>query len=185
MVHENGKCKLIGAELKNFSQRLVVFRVKDWEICEEFANVGRDRSISLRKVGNQVKSLFDLEFKRFITPSIIKIVYILVMILLAIGYIGLVVTSFQADAMLGFLMFLIVGPLFVLIYLVMVRAGLESLIAQIRTAENTAELVRLAGGTPPADSGPRPFPGNPPAPQQPQDPTANGGHTPPANPYQK
>ncbi|MGH3652028.1 DUF4282 domain-containing protein [Glutamicibacter sp.] len=132
-----------------------------------------------------MKSLFDLEFKKFITPSIIKIVYILIMILLAIGYIGIVISGFMADAMLGFLMLLIVGPLVSLVYLVLVRASLESLLAQIRTAENTTELVRLAGGIPPAEGGYRPHPGNPPAPQQPQDPTANGGSTPPTNPYQK
>ncbi|WP_190264790.1 MULTISPECIES: DUF4282 domain-containing protein [Glutamicibacter] len=133
-----------------------------------------------------MKSLFDLDFRQFITPSIIKIVYILIMVLLAIGYLGLVITGFMADAMLGFLMLLIVGPLVSLVYLVLVRASLESLLAQIRTAENTTELVRLAGGIPPADGGYRPRPGNPPVPQQPQDPTANGGNnTPPANPYQK
>lgn len=148
-----------------------------------------------------MKALFDFSFRKFITPSIIKVIYILVMIMLAIAYLFMVVSGFMEDTMLGLLMLVIIGPLFVLVYLCMIRAGLESLIASIRTAENTAELVRLAGGTPPADGAHGPHPVNPPAPQgytsptnqypsqgtaqvRPSDPN-NGGNTPPANPYQK
>jgi len=148
-----------------------------------------------------MKALFDFNFRKFITPSIIKIIYILVMIMLAVAYLGMVISAFVEDTLLGFLVLIILGPLFVLVYLCLIRAGLESLIASIRTAENTAELVRLAGGTPPSDTGHGPLPGNPPAPQgytspttqypsqgnpqvRPADPN-NGGTTPPTNPYQK
>ncbi|KSU66404.1 DUF4282 domain-containing protein [Arthrobacter sp. NIO-1057] len=145
-----------------------------------------------------MKALFDFDFRKFVTPSIIKIVYILIMVMLVVCYIGMVVSAFAADTMLGFLVLIIIGPLFVLVYLVLVRAGLESLIASIRTAENTAELVRLAGGTPPFEAGNGPFPSNPSAPQGYTSPTtqypsqrgpqtgpADGGNTPPTNPYQK
>ncbi len=100
-----------------------------------------------------MKALFDFDFRKFITPSIIKIVYILIMVLLVIAYLVFVIASFRTNGALGFTVLILVGPLFVLIYLVLARAGLESLIAQIRTAENTAELVRLAGGTPPSERG--------------------------------
>ncbi|WP_334121721.1 DUF4282 domain-containing protein [Glutamicibacter sp.] len=145
-----------------------------------------------------MKALFDFDFRKFVTPSIIKIVYILIMVMLVVCYIGMVVSAFAADTMLGFLVLIIIGPLFVLVYLVLVRAGLESLIASIRTAENTAELVRLAGGTPPFEAGHSPYPGNPSAPQGytgpttqypsqrgPQTGPTDDGTTPPTNPYQK
>lgn len=148
-----------------------------------------------------MKALFDFDFRKFVTPSIIKIVYILIMIFLVLGYIAMVIAAFSEDALFGLLMLIIIGPLFVLIYLVLARAGLESLIASIRTAENTAELIRLAGGRPPFEVGDAPYPGNPSAPQgytspttqypsqgnqqvRPVDPN-NGGTTPPTNPYQK
>lgn len=115
-----------------------------------------------------MKALFDLEFRKFVTPTIIKILYILIMAMLGVGYIIAVVAAFQASAGFGIFTLLILGPLFVLIYLALARAGLESLIAQIRTAENTAELVRLAGGSAPGSA-----------------PQAPGGPTPPANPYQQ
>ncbi|MGP9527495.1 DUF4282 domain-containing protein [Arthrobacter sp. S41] len=147
-----------------------------------------------------MKALFDFSFKKFVTPSIVKFVYILIMVLLVIAYLGMVISAFTESTMLGLLVLIIIGPLFVLIYLVLIRAGLESLIASIRTAENTSELVRLAGGTPPAEAGHGSLPNNPPAPQgynpttqypsqggaqvRPADPD-NGGTTPPPNPYQK
>ncbi|MDQ6752431.1 MAG: DUF4282 domain-containing protein [Actinomycetota bacterium] len=48
---------------------------------------------------------------------------------------------------------LILGPLVALVYLVLVRIGIESLLASIKTAQNTAELVRLAGGNPEPGTG--------------------------------
>ena len=149
-----------------------------------------------------MKALFDLDFRKFITPSIIKIVYILIMVMLIVSYLFFVVASFRVSGAFGFLVLLVLGPLFCLIYLVLIRAGLESLLAQIRTAENTAELVRLAGGTPPSDQGsfqinpvpptgpsaPRapgtPHPGAP-GNQPPADPTPGSGPETPPNPYKQ
>lgn len=118
-----------------------------------------------------MKELFDFNFNSFVTPKVVKIVYILIIIGLGILYLGIVIGSFTESAAAGFLVLIIVGPLVVLIYLALARMGLESLIATIRTAENTGELVRLSGGnapgaTPPAGGS---YPGGPQAP--------------PANPY--
>jgi hypothetical protein len=100
-----------------------------------------------------MKNLFDLSFTRFVSPSIAKIVYILIMVALGLGYIIMVIASFASrNVMLGILVMLIIGPLVVLIYLALARIGLESLVAGIRTAENTAELLRLQGGTPPGSA---------------------------------
>ncbi len=67
------------------------------------------------------------------------------MVVIAIAYLLFVVAGFQQSSLLGFLVLLIIGPVFGLLYLVLARVGLESLIASIRTAENTSELVRRAG----------------------------------------
>jgi len=96
-----------------------------------------------------MKSLFDLSFNRFIAPTVAKVVYVLVMIVIALFYILFVVTSFRTNGLLGAFVLLILGPLVAFLYLVLVRIGLESLLASIKTAQNTAELVRLAGGTTP------------------------------------
>jgi uncharacterized membrane protein len=92
----------------------------------------------------RMKSLFDLSFTRFVSPSIAKVVYVLVMIGLGIMYLTFVVSAFASgNSVAGLFVLLVIGPLIVLVYLCLIRMGLESLLASIRTAENTAELVRL------------------------------------------
>ncbi|MCY0904640.1 DUF4282 domain-containing protein [Arthrobacter sp. H14-L1] len=98
-----------------------------------------------------MKSLFDLSFNRYIAPTVAKIVYILAMVIIALGYLIFVISSFRANAFLGVVVLLILGPLVGLLYLVFIRIGLESLLASIKTAQNTAELVRLAGGSLPPE----------------------------------
>lgn len=131
-----------------------------------------------------MKELFDFNFDSFVTPKIVKIVYVLITIGLGILYLIIVISSFMSgEVALGFLSLVIIGPLVVLIYLALARMGLESLVATIRTAENTGELVRLSGGTAPGNTPPAPggYPGGPSfgGPVDPQAPPA-----PPANPYQ-
>ncbi|MBG6191140.1 hypothetical protein IWX64_002095 [Arthrobacter sp. CAN_A212] len=86
------------------------------------------------------------------------------MVIIAITCLLFVVVSFQQSALFGLLVMLVLGPLFGLLYLVLARVGLESLIASIRTAENTGELVRRAGNAGPgnADPGAMTMPGYPP-----------------------
>ncbi|MFL4479930.1 DUF4282 domain-containing protein [Paeniglutamicibacter sp. ORCA_105] len=119
-----------------------------------------------------MKALFDFNFDSFVTPKLVKVVYILITIGLAILYLGIVISAFATrQVAFGFFALIIVGPLVVLIYLALARMGLESLIATIRTAQNTGELVRLAGGNVPGTS---PQSGD----------TYPGGPTaPPSNPY--
>lgn len=120
-----------------------------------------------------MKALFDLSFTSFIAPSIAKIVYILIMILIAVAYVISVVVAFQASPGFGLLTLLVLGPLFAIVYLVLARVGLESLIATIRTAENTGELVRRSGSSGPWAGSATPSPHSPPQPPQtPSGPTA-------------
>lgn len=87
-------------------------------------------------------ALFDLSFKKFVSPTIAKIVYILVMIGIAVGYLGMVIAAFNEDTAVGFVV-LFLGLLFALLYLCVFRVMLEALIAMIMTAQNTGELLRL------------------------------------------
>ena len=105
-----------------------------------------------------MKALFDFSFTTFVAPSIAKIVYLLVMAVIAVSYLIFVVTAFQASTAFGVVVLLVVGPLFALFYLVLARVGLESLIATIRTAENTGELVRRSGGAAPGITPPPSYP---------------------------
>lgn len=116
-----------------------------------------------------MKPLFDLSFTRFVAPRMAKFVYILVMVLVVLGYLGLVFAGFQYSVAFGLFVLVLFGPLVSLIYLVLARIGLEALVAIVRTAENTSTLMRLVDALPgAADPRPRsPYRSYPPAPPAP------------------
>ena len=70
--------------------------------------------------------------------------YGLITVLLAIGYIIVVIGAFASSVWLG-LVVLILGPLVALVYLIFARITLEFYAAAIRTASNTTRLVEQGG----------------------------------------
>jgi len=82
-------------------------------------------------------ALFDLSFSEFITTKLIKVLYILLLILLALGYLAAVISGFSNNLGQGLLMMFIVGPLGVLLYLILIRISLEMMIVIFRIEENT------------------------------------------------
>jgi hypothetical protein len=76
-----------------------------------------------------MQALLDLSFTKFVSPSIVKIVYVLIMVLLAIDYLTWVVLGFEVNAFVGVLVLIIVGPIFTIVSLALARMGLEVLIA--------------------------------------------------------
>ena len=88
--------------------------------------------------------LFDYSFSRFITTKVLGVLYGLVTVLIAIGYIVAVIGAFASNVWLG-LVVLILGPLVGLVYLIFARITLEFYAAAIRTASNTTTLVDQGG----------------------------------------
>jgi hypothetical protein len=92
-------------------------------------------------------ALMDTRFDSLITPSLIRVVYIIAMILIAIGMLVAIVAGFAESPGTGIL-FLILAPLFALFYLVVTRLWLELIVVlfKIRDAsEETAVNTRRAG----------------------------------------
>ena len=90
------------------------------------------------------ESLTDTRFDSLITPKLIRFVYVVSMIVLAIGALVAIVGSFANDAGTGILA-LILAPLGALIYLIVIRLWLELIVvtfkirdAAERVAENTS-----------------------------------------------
>ncbi len=102
-------------------------------------------------------SLFDYSFSSFITPRIIKVLYVLMTIAVALWTLVLLLIAFKASAAAGILTLLIVGPIFFLISMIYVRVGLELLIVFFRIHGDVAEInVRGGGGDIPPASAPAP-----------------------------
>ena len=86
-------------------------------------------------------SLFDFTFSSFITPIIVKVVYVLATVALVLGWLLLVGAAFSqsAGAGLGVLVF---GPIAVIIYLAFIRMTLEFYLAIVRMSEDIHHRLR-------------------------------------------
>lgn len=84
---------------------------------------------------NFFAALFDITFSTFITPTIIKAVYLIVMILLVLAWLVWTIAGFSENAGLGLLV-LIGGAVVMLIYLAFIRMTLEFYLAIVRMSED-------------------------------------------------
>lgn len=103
---------------------------------------------SLSGVGNPgfFAGLFDFSFSKFITTKVLGVLYALIVVALAIGWLVAVIGGFTTNVWLG-LAALILGPIFLLVYLIFARITLEFYAAAIRTASNTGQLVEQGSRT--------------------------------------
>lgn len=92
-------------------------------------------------------ALFDLSFTRFVTISMIKVIYILAMVMLVLGWLGLVIAGFASGGFMAGLFMLVLGSIGVVLYLLMIRVGLEVIVVVFRIGENTSIMAgrSLAG----------------------------------------
>jgi len=86
-----------------------------------------------------VGKLFDLSFTTFVTPSIAKVVYVLVIIVAAVIWLGVIIAGFRIGAGSG-LVAVLFGWIPALLMIIMYRMFIEFIIAGIRTAENTSRI---------------------------------------------
>ncbi len=105
-----------------------------------------DRSSSLlavgwREVGGMMSLLTDFGFKRFITPRLVRTIYLLSLAAAGIGAYAWVREGFAEGFTRG-LFTLVTGPLAFFLYALVARVGLEFVLAVIRIAENTDKLVQ-------------------------------------------
>jgi hypothetical protein len=89
-------------------------------------------------------SLFDLSFASFVTPRLIKALYVLVMIALALAWLIFLIFGFHAGALAG-LLALVGGAIIVLLYLLLARVILEFYMAVFRIADDVQALKRRQG----------------------------------------
>lgn len=84
--------------------------------------------------------LFDISFRTYITPSVVKVVYVLAIIGCVFGWLLFTAAAFSRSSALGILVLLIIGPLYSLFLLVLTRITLEFYCAVIRIAEDVSVL---------------------------------------------
>jgi hypothetical protein len=88
--------------------------------------------------------LFDLSFEEFITPSIIKVLFIIAMVVIGLGVLAAIVMGFVASGAYGIFV-LIAAVIGGFIYLLLARVFLEMVVVFFRIRDDTEELVRHKG----------------------------------------
>ena len=89
-------------------------------------------------------SLFDYSFSSFITPRLIKVLYVLMTISVALWTLLVILVAFKASAALGILALVIVAPIFFVITMIYVRVGLELIMAFFHIHGDVEEINRAA-----------------------------------------
>ena len=97
-------------------------------------------------------SLFDYSFSSFVTPRIIKILYVLATIMISLWTLFLVLAGFNVSSGAGLVMLVIVGPLFFVVSMIYARVVLELVIVFFRINGNVQEIrdERIGGAPQPA-----------------------------------
>jgi hypothetical protein len=105
-----------------------------------------------------LRALFDFSFTTYITPKIIKVIFGIVIVVSGLGWLGYTIFAFATNVVLGIIVFVIIGPLIFLLYIILARVYLEVVMAVFTIAENSTRIAQsLGGGT----AGPTPFQGAP------------------------
>jgi uncharacterized protein DUF4282 len=92
-----------------------------------------------------LSALFDFSFSSFVTPKVIKVLYILIMILAGLAAAGFIITAFAFSPGAGLITLIIVAPLFFFITIALYRITLEFFMVIFRMAEDIAAM-RDRGG---------------------------------------
>jgi hypothetical protein len=85
-------------------------------------------------------ALFDFGFTSFVTPKVIKVLYMLIVIGTIVSALVFTIIVFKASVMFGFLMLIFGDPLFILITLAIYRVILEFFVVTFRVAEDIRAL---------------------------------------------
>lgn len=88
-----------------------------------------------------VLSIFDWGFKKFVTVSIVKILYILGIVVISFVSLALILTGFRSGFMFG-LGALLTVPILYVIWVLSLRVYLELIVALFRIAENTTVMAQ-------------------------------------------
>ena len=82
-----------------------------------------------------LRALFDFSFSTFITPKVVRFVYVLATALIVVFWLFWLVAGFAKSPGLG-LFVLVIGPIIALVYLAIIRMTLEFYLAITRMSED-------------------------------------------------
>jgi hypothetical protein len=90
--------------------------------------------------GGFFEALMDTRFDHLITPSLIRFLYVVAMVLLALGALAVIIAGFAESAGTGIVL-LILAPIGALIYLIVTRLWLELIVVAFKIREAAEEVA--------------------------------------------
>jgi Domain of unknown function (DUF4282) len=90
--------------------------------------------------GGFFEALMDTRFDHLITPSLIRFLYVVAMVVLALGALIAIIAGFAESAGTGVLL-LILAPIGALIYLIITRLWLELIVVAFKIREAAEEVA--------------------------------------------
>jgi hypothetical protein len=100
-------------------------------------------------MGSFFRALFDFSFSEFITSKIIKVLYVIMIVLVALFWIAVLIYSFMMPGKNAFSIIasIIIVPIAFLLHIIFMRVGYEILIVIFGIAEHTRDIAwALTGG---------------------------------------
>ena len=91
--------------------------------------------------------LFDFSFREYVTPKIIRVIFVILLVFAALGALAILVTSARGGGF-GLVLGIIFAVVGFFLYVILFRIYLEVVSALFRINDNIATLVQLNGGTP-------------------------------------
>jgi uncharacterized protein DUF4282 len=85
-------------------------------------------------------ALMDTRFDSLITPSLIRFLYVVAIVLIALGVLAVIIAGFAEDAGTGVLL-LIFAPLGGLLYLIVTRLWLELIVVAFKIRDAAEEVA--------------------------------------------
>lgn len=86
------------------------------------------------------QALFDLSFRHFVTIKFASVIYVIGLVIIALGWLFSVIAGFVESAGAGIAL-LILGAIVAFVYVILFRVMLEFYVAMVRTSQNTSILV--------------------------------------------
>ena len=93
-------------------------------------------------------ALFDMSFSSFVTTKLIKVLYILIIILAALGAMVMVGSGFRHGGP-GVIVGILIAPVAFVLWVMAGRVWLELIIVMFRIAENVSVIAERKGAAPP------------------------------------
>lgn len=93
-----------------------------------------------RSPGGFFEALMDTKFDHLITPTMIRFLYIVAMVLIALGALAVIIAGFAEGAGTG-IVALILVPIFALIYLIVTRLWLELIVVAFKIRDAAEEVA--------------------------------------------